>query len=168
VPEEVTHPADKARETTVRLTSASASPGHGAGGERTSRRGRAPPVNPFDGELFEDWVPGFFCAAEWNDWSEHETLIQLYSRPPAWSALQEWGLLTVREKKSLEEVIAVMRSRLDPSSRTQAAQDFRHASQQEGESVADFIRRLEQLFKLAYGRDGMSEETRGTLLHGQL
>ena len=61
-----------------------------------------------------------------------------------------------------------MRSRLDPSSRALAAQDFRHASQQGGESVADFIRRLEQLFKLAYGRDGMSDETRGTVLHGQL
>ena len=33
--------------------------------------------------------------------------------------------------------------------------------------MPDFIRRLEQLFKLAYGRDGMSEETRGTLLHSQ-
>ena len=170
VPEEGTRPADKARETTVRSTSASVSPGHGASGERTSRRGRAPPVDPFDGEsdiLFEDWVPGLFRAAEWNDWSEHETLIQLAGHLRG-RALQEWGLLTAREKKSLEEVIAVMRSRLDPSSRTLPAQDFRHASQQEGESVADFIRRLEQLFKLAYGRDSMSKETHGTLLHGQL
>ena len=83
-------------------------------------------------------------------------------------ALQEWGLLTKEERKSLDEVTAVLWSRLDLSSRTLTAQDFRHASQQEGESVADFIRWLEQLFKLAYGRDGMSEETRGTLLHGQL
>lgn len=36
------------------------------------------------------------------------------------------------------------------------------------ESLSDFIRRLEQLFKLAYGQDGMGEETRGTLLHSQL
>ena len=38
------------------------------------------PVDPFDGEsdiLFEDWMPGLLRAAEWNDWSEHETLIQL-------------------------------------------------------------------------------------------
>ena len=83
-------------------------------------------------------------------------------------ALQEWGLLTAHERKSLEEATAVLRSRLDRSSRALAAQDFQHASQHEGESAADFIRRLEQLFKLAYGRDNMSEETRGTLLHGQL
>ena len=30
-----------------------------------------------------------------------------------------------------------------------AAQDFRHASQEDHEKVGDFIRRLEQLFKLA-------------------
>ena len=61
-----------------------------------------------------------------------------------------------------------MRNRLDPCSRALAAQDFRHASQRRGESVADFIRRLEQMFKLAYGRDKMSDETRETLLHSQL
>ena len=112
-------------------------------------------------------MPALLRAAEWNGWSEHETLIQLAGHLRG-RALQEWGLLTKEERKSLDEVTAVLRSCLDPSSQTLAAQDFRHASQQEGESVADFIRRLEQLFKLAYGRDGMSEETRGTLLHGQL
>ena len=56
----------------------------------------------------------------------------------------------------------------DQSSRMLAEQDFCHASQQKGESVADFIRRLKQLFKLMYGRNGMSKETRGILLHGQL
>ena len=135
VPEERTCPADKA---TVRSMSASMSPGHGV---RTSRRGRAPPVDPFDREsdvLFEDWMPGLLRAAEWNGWTEHETLIQLAGHLRG-RALQEWGLLTAREKKSLEQVTAVMRNRLDPSSRALAAQDFRHASQQEGESVADFI-----------------------------
>ena len=34
--------------------------------------------------------------------------------------------------------------------------------------VADFIRRLERTFTIAYGQDGMSLETRQTLLHGQL
>ena len=112
-------------------------------------------------------MPGLLRAAEWNDWSEHETLIQLVGHLRG-RALQEWRLLTARENKSLEEVTALMRSRLDPSSRALAAQDFRHASQQEGESVADFIRRLEQICKLVYRHDGMSDETRGTLLHGQL
>ena len=61
-----------------------------------------------------------------------------------------------------------MHSRLDLSSRASVAQDFRHASQRDSEPVSDFIRRLEQLFKLAYGRDLMGDETRKMLLHCQL
>ena len=106
-------------------------------------------------------------AADWNGWSEKETLIQLAGHLRG-RALQEWGLLSAHERESLEEATTILHNRLDPCSRALAAQDFRHASQREEESIADFIRRLEQLFKLAYGRDGMSEETRGTLLHGQL
>ena len=34
--------------------------------------------------------------------------------------------------------------------------------------VANIIRRLERMFTLAYGQDGMSLKTRQTLLHGQL
>ena len=49
-----------------------------------------------------------------------------------------------------------------------AAQDFRHICQGDNESVADFIRRMEHTFKVAYGRDSMSQETRNALLHGQL
>ena len=49
-----------------------------------------------------------------------------------------------------------------------AAQNFRHATQEDHEKVGDFIRRLEQLFKLAYGRDPISWEARVTLLYGQL
>ena len=48
-----------------------------------------------------------------------------------------------------------------------AAQDFRHATQEDQEKVIDFIRRLERLFKLA-GRYGISAETRNALLYGQL
>ena len=40
-----------------------------------------------------------------------------------------------------------------------AAQDFRHAFQEDCEKVGDFIRRLEQLFKLAYGHGAISAET---------
>ena len=49
-----------------------------------------------------------------------------------------------------------------------AVQDFRHLAQREGETVGDFIRRLERTFQLAYGRDGMLPETRDALLYGQL
>ena len=34
--------------------------------------------------------------------------------------------------------------------------------------MADFVRRLEQQFMVAYGQDGMSIETRETLLYSQL
>ena len=128
------------------------------------RRGKAPPVDSFSGEspdmLFEDWLPTLQRAAEWNRWSQRETLIQLAGHLRC-RALQEWGLPSAL----VEEATAAMGNCLDPSSRAMAAQDFRHAK---GESVSDFIRRVEQLFKLAYGKDGTSEETRGTLLHGQL
>ena len=49
-----------------------------------------------------------------------------------------------------------------------AAQDFSHCSQSEGESVSDFIRRLERTFRLAYGHDKMLAETCDALLHSQL
>ena len=49
-----------------------------------------------------------------------------------------------------------------------AAQEFRHTSQEEDKKVGDFIRRLEQHFKRAYGHDTISTETWSTLLYGQL
>ena len=49
-----------------------------------------------------------------------------------------------------------------------AAQDFRHASQEEMEKTGDFIRHLERLFKVAFGHDNLSVETRNAFLYGQL
>ena len=117
--------------------------------------------------LFEDWLPALQRAAEWNGWSNGETLIQLAGHLRG-RALQEWGLLSSHDKSTLDRAISALRNRLDPCSRALAAQDFRHASQRDRESVGDFIRRLEQMFKLAYVRDRMSDETRETLLHSQL
>ena len=57
---------------------------------------------------------------------------------------------------------------LDSGAKTLAAQDFRHASQQESESVGELIRHLERIFQIAYGGDIMSTETRDTLMLGQL
>ena len=135
-----------------------------------SRRGKAPPIDPFNGEAqdiaFDDWVPALCRAAEWNGWTDDETLMQLAGHMRG-RALQEWNLLPRNEKASLEAAISSLRSRLDPCSRVVAAQDFRHASQHEKEPIADYIRRLEQLFRVAYGRDAMSDETRETLLHSQ-
>ena len=64
--------------------------------------------------------------------------------------------------------MAALRGRLDPGGRALVAQDFRHAAQRENEAVADYISRLEQLFRRAYGKEGMSDETRDALLHSQL
>ena len=65
-------------------------------------------------------------------------------------------------------MVEALRGRLEPQTRALAAQDFRHTSQGDQETVADFIRRLERTFTIAYGQDGMPLETRQTLLHGQL
>ena len=83
-------------------------------------------------------------------------------------ARQEWSLLGAEAKTSYDTAVKALRLRLDPGSRTLAAQEFRHTTQGDTERVADFIRWLEHTFNIAYGREGMSVETRDTLLHGQL
>ena len=136
-----------------------------------ARRGKAPPVDPFTGENLEiridEWLPSLERARAWNDWTEEELLLQLAGHLRG-RALQEWGLLNADSKRSYVQAVDALRLRLDPGSRTLAAQDFRHTSQTDEERVADFIRRLERTFNVAYGREGMSSETRDTLLHGQL
>ena len=49
-----------------------------------------------------------------------------------------------------------------------AAQDFRHTTQKDTETVPDFIRRLEWTFRVAYRCDNLSLETREALLYGQM
>ena len=61
-----------------------------------------------------------------------------------------------------------MQNRLDPGSKIIAAQEFHHMAQKPTELVTDFIRRLEQAFWRAYGREQMTTETRDALLQGQL
>ena len=68
-------------------------------------------------------------------------------------ALREWSLLRMTEKESLVVAVSALCTRLVPGSRALVAQDFHHAAQREGESVADYISRLEQLFQeLMVGR----------------
>ena len=156
-------------------TSAMTTP-RGLGGEmggrsHTSRVGKAPPIDTFTGVncdvLWVDWVPTFERAAHWNNWSEDEKLLQLagYLRK---KALQEWNLLSATQKSSFIVATEEMQNRLDPGSKALAAQDFRHTVHSPTESVSDFIRRLEQVFRRAYGKEQISTETRDTLLHGQL
>ena len=114
---------------------------------------------------FEDWLPTLVRASTWNGWREDDTLIQLAGHLRG-RALQEWNLVPVRERGSYEGAVSALQERLDPGGRLLAVQDFRHAAQ-DGEPVADFLRRLERCFQVAYGRDGL-EETRTTLLYSQM
>ena len=70
--------------------------------------------------------------------------------------------------KTFPSAVAALQGRLDSSNRVLAAQDFRHAAQRETETAAEFMRRLEQIYHVAYGRDRMSTDTRDILLFNQL
>ena len=136
-----------------------------------TRRGKAPPILPFSGESFDmqldDWLPSLERASTWNGWSDGDKLLQFAGHLTG-RALQEWNLLGSDEKDTFSNAVEALRVRLDPGSKTMAAQDFRHAAQLENEGVADFIRRLEKTFQIAYGRDKLKTETRDTLLYRQL
>ena len=70
---------------------------------QSTRRGKAPPINPFRGNdpdvRLDDWLPTLECAATWNGWSDDEKLIQLagYLRG---KAAREYALLSSAEKQS--------------------------------------------------------------------
>ena len=55
-------------------------------------------------------------------------------------ALQEYNLLRAEERESFESAVEALCSHLDPGSKAGADQDFRHATQKDSESVADFVR----------------------------
>ena len=134
-------------------------------------RGRAPPVEMFSGEdsenTLDDWLPALVRAADWNGWTKPELLIQLAGHLKG-RAHQEWSLLPETEKSEYKKGVRALRARLDPGSKALAAQDFRHAAQDENEKVGDFIRRIEKTFRRAYGHDTMLSETRDALLYAQL
>ena len=99
-----------------------------------ARRGKAPPVDPYTGEdpeiQLDDWIPALERACEWNDWTPEELLLQLAGHLRG-QALQEWSLI---------DPIQALRIRLDPGTKAMVAQDFRHLSQADTESVANYIR----------------------------
>ena len=134
---------------------------------------RTPAGQPVEGRLhlstqtnFEDWLPALQHSSKWNVWSDEETLLQLAGHLRG-RALEEWNLLEDCEKSSLEGAVSALKKRLEPS-KTLAAQDIRRTGQRDQESVSDYIRRLEKMFRLAYGRDKMTSETRDALLFGQM
>jgi len=52
-------------------------------------------------------------------------------------ALQEWNLLSGSERGTCDTAVTALRRWLDPGSKAMEAQDFRHISQKEGESVSN-------------------------------
>ncbi len=111
------------------------------------------------------WLPSLIRAAKWNDWTETEQLIQLAGHLRG-CALQEWNLMEEGDQTSWDKCLTVLQERLDQGTKVLATQDFRHTVQEEMEGVADFIRRLERVFHIAYGRESMSKETRQSFLYG--
>jgi len=92
-------------------------------------------VDPFTGEneevQLDDWLPALQRAASWNGWTEEDQLLQLAGHLRG-RALQEWNLLDATEKTTFAKAIEAMRARLDPGSKTLAAQEFRHTIQGRG------------------------------------
>jgi hypothetical protein len=78
------------------------------------------------------------------------------------------NLLDEEEKPTFNDAVKAMKEVLGPGSKILAAQDFRHTVQEENESVSVFVRRLERTFRIAYGSDKLSPETRGAFLYSQL
>ena len=82
--------------------------------------------------------------------------------------MQEWNLLSTEEQQDYDIAVKALTLRLDQDSLMAAVQDFCHACQQDNEMVTDYIRRLEQCYQLAYGKDKLSSETKEAILFGQL
>ena len=101
----------------------------------------------------------------WNAWIKEEQLIQQTGHLKS-LALQEFNLLRLEDRDLIAKAVEALRLCLD--CRVLAAQDFRHATQKDEESVSDFVRHLERTFKTAYGREPMSGETKDMLLYAQL
>ena len=165
----ISRPINSAGTAATRTFTVTAAPG--GNNQSQCRRGKAPPIDEFTGEdsriTFDDWLPILERAATWNGWTQDELLMQLagYLRG---RALQEWKLLDAKAKTTYHSTVKALRERLDPRNQTLAALDFRHASQKPSETVSDFLRRLEHIYQIAFGRDDLSAETRDMLLYGQL
>ena len=139
---------------------------------QTGRKGKAPqaPIPFFSGEgrtdRIEDWFPILERAAVWNGWTPEEKLMQLPGYLQG-RALHEWNLLSI-DQKDYDSAKKAMLGRLDNGARVLAAHDFRHVIQKPKEPVATYILRLEHTFRMAYGHDLISTETRDMLMHSQL
>ena len=171
LPPRVVQPASPATTLATPPSSGRTVPASATHAPASSRKGKAPPFDTFSGEdpeiRLDDWVPSLQRASAWNGWTEEEELIQLAGSLRG-RALREWTMLADSDRSSVKSGIETLRNRLESGVKAMAAQDFRHCAQREKEGVSDFICRLEKTFCLAYGYEAMSQETRNTLLYGQL
>ena len=114
-------------------------------------RGKAPPIDYFTGEdpgvPLREWLPLLRGAADWNEWSNEETFIQLAGYLKG-RALQEWELLDDEYSHDWLEAVKMLQNRLEHGQHSMAAQEFKSRN---NESVSDFIVRLERTFRIAYG-----------------
>ena len=110
--------------------------------ESRPRRGKAPPVDSFTGEdlanTLDNWLPSLQTAATWYSWSEDEKLMQLGGQLHGITR-QEWDLITDEEKETYLRAIQALKGKLEPVNKALAAQDFRHISQGDQESVSELI-----------------------------
>lgn len=83
-------------------------------------------------------------------------------------ALQGWNLLGEDQARGYDSAIQALCERLDLGSKVLAGQDFQHTSQGVYELVANFVRRLQRTFNIAYGWDRVIQETKEAFLFGQL
>ena len=100
--------------------------------------GKAPPIDPFGAEgldeHWDDWLPTFERAAEWNDWSDSECLLQLAGHLKG-KARQEFSLLTSGQMSTFTMAKTALRSRLEIGSKTLAPQEFRHAHRKQCQTI---------------------------------
>ena len=147
------------------------SPVTGFARPREVRHGRTPPVNTFTGEdlavRLDDWLPGLERVAHWNGWTSEERTIQLAGHLRG-HAEAEWNLLGVDNTSDFVTAVHNLRERLDPCSKVLAGQDFRRTMQGGGETVADYVCRLEKAFRVAFESDGLGQKTKEGMLYGQL
>ena len=71
----------------------------------------------------DDWLPSLQRAANWNNWTEEEQLIEFAGHLKG-RALAEWNLLTAEEIRTVEGAARSMRECLDPCSKVMAGQRF--------------------------------------------
>ena len=96
------------------------------------RRDKAPSVDLFSAEQldkhWDGWLPTFERAAEWNDWTVVERLLQLAGHLRG-TARQEFFLLTPDEKSTLIKAKSSMKHRLDIGSKAFKTSGIPHKKQ---------------------------------------